>query len=130
MVQPFKAIALLAGVLAVPALAGEADVISAEALQSAPGVWRFTVTVKHADEGWEHYANRFEIVDEAGKVLGVRTLYHPHVDEQPFTRSLGGVSIPLTVEKVRVRAGDSVHDLGGAEVVVDLSALRADVAAD
>ena len=49
-----------------------------------------------------------------------RTLLHPHVDEQPFTRSLGGVAIPSDVSRVTVRAGDSVHKYGGHEVLVDL----------
>jgi hypothetical protein len=52
--------------------------------------------------------------------LGTRVLYHPHVDEQPFTRSLGGVRIPAEVTSVILRAHDSVHGAGGREVVVEL----------
>jgi len=52
-----------------------------------------------------------------------RTLLHPHVDEQPFTRSQSGIAIPAGVDQVRVRAHDLVHGFGGREVVVDLTAV-------
>jgi hypothetical protein len=71
-----------------------------------------------ADEGWEHYANSFEVLGPEGAVLGKRVLRHPHVDEQPFTRALEDVRIPADVERVRVRAGDSKHGTGGEEVEV------------
>ena len=100
--------------------AGEADVVKAEAKHGANGLWRFSVTVQHADEGWSHYANRFEILDMDGKVLGTRVLLHPHEHEQPFTRSLDGVAIADSVEQVRIRAGDSVHETGGKEIVLTL----------
>jgi hypothetical protein len=103
-----------------PAGAGEADVVGVEARQSADGTWRFDVTVRHADEGWDHYADRWEVVAPDGTVLGVRELAHPHVTEQPFTRSLGGVAVPDGVGRVTVRARDSVHGYGGAERSLEL----------
>ncbi len=103
------------------AIAGEADALKVKAVRdSSDDSWRFTVTVQHADEGWDHYADRWEVLDPDGRLLGTRTLLHPHVEEQPFTRSLGGVFIPETVTSVTVRAGDSVHDFGGAEITVEL----------
>lgn len=48
--------------------------------------------------------------------MAVRELAHPHVHEQPFTRSLDGVEIPEGVEKVTIRAHDSVHEYGGEEI--------------
>ena len=56
-----------------------------------------------------------------GSILGSRVLYHPHVNEQPFTRSLSGVQIPLTIKQVTVRAKDSVHGYGGTEKQVELA---------
>ena len=53
--------------------------------------------------------------------LATRVLRHPHVNEQPFTRQLAGVEIPAGLERVRIRAHDSVHADGGAEVVVELT---------
>ncbi len=103
-----------------PALAGEADVVSAEAAQESDGTWRFRVTVRHGDEGWDHYADRWQVETLEGRVLGTRVLLHPHEHEQPFTRSLGGVVIPPEVDKVLIRAHDSVHGDGGATVTVKL----------
>jgi hypothetical protein len=106
------------------ALAGKADVIAADATCGpAPAgrpasVCSFSVTVRHADGGWEHFANRWDVVDSDGKVVASRVLRHPHVDEQPFERSLGNVRVPHTTKFVRVRANDSVHGAGGAEVEV------------
>jgi hypothetical protein len=110
MLRPLTiALALAAG----PALAGEAEVVSAQAGRQADG-WRFEATVRHADEGWDHYADAWRVEGPDGEVLGTRELLHPHVEEQPFTRSLSGVAIPEGVSRVRVRARDSVHGWGEA----------------
>jgi hypothetical protein len=102
------------------AWAGEADVVDVEVSRSGDGTWHFDVTVRHADTGWDHYADAFEVVAPDGTVLGTRTLLHPHVDEQPFTRSLSGVEIPAGIGEVTVRAHDSVDAYGGAELTVAL----------
>lgn len=112
---------LLAGALALAAVAaraGEADVVGAEAREIGDGVYRFQVTVRHADEGWDHYANAWEVVAPDGTVLATRVLAHPHVNEQPFTRNLSSVVIPDGIESVHVRARDSVHGHGGREAEV------------
>lgn len=105
---------------AVAAQSGEADVLNVAVTPEGPGVYRFDVTIRHADEGWDHYADRFEVVAPDGTVLGTRTLFHPHVNEQPFTRSLSGVAVPEGISRVSVRAHDSVHKGGGGEIMVDL----------
>lgn len=99
--------------------AGEADVVGAIA-QRAGDSWRFDVTVRHADTGWDHYADRWDVLAPDGTVLARRTLYHPHVDEQPFTRSLDNVHIPADVSTVTIRAHDKVHGLGGSEFTLTL----------
>ena len=101
------------------ALGGEASVVSAKATKSGAS-WRFDVTVRHGDEGWEHYADAWRVVAPDGTVLGTRTLYHPHVDEQPFTRSLAGVAVPPGIDAVTIEAHDSVHGWGGETVKVEL----------
>ena len=117
----FGAAALMAMLLAPgAALAGEADVVGVEVSKQGDGRFRFDVTVRHADEGWGHYADRWDVVGPDGEVLGSRELAHPHVNEQPFTRSLSGVEIPGNAEKVTIRAHDKVHGLGGAEMTVDV----------
>ncbi len=103
-----------------PALAGLADVLKVEARSSGDDSWSFDVTVEHADAGWDHYADAWRVVGPAGIVYGTRTLFHPHVGEQPFTRSLSGIEIPEDVPAVTVEAHDSVHGWGGVSVEVIL----------
>ena len=98
--------------------AGEADVVEVDIKKTGGDTYFFKVTVKHADEGWDHYANKWAVVAPDDTVLGTRTLYHPHVDEQPFTRSLSDVKIPASITEVTVRAHDSVHKYGGETVKV------------
>lgn len=105
--------------LASAAVAGEVDVLKVDVKHSGGENFRFSVTVEHADEGWDHYADAWEVVGEDGTIYGKRVLAHPHVDEQPFTRS-GSTTIPAGVKTVIVRAHDSVHKLGGVEMKVDL----------
>lgn len=93
---------------AAPAFAGDAVITDAKAVKSGD-TWRFSVTIAHGDTGWDHYADAWRVVDAKGKVLGTRILHHPHVDEQPFTRSLGGVSVPEAMTSVWIEARDSVH---------------------
>jgi len=103
-----------------PAFAGEADVVAAQAMPEGDGTWRFQVTVRHDDAGWDHYADAYEILDPEGGLLGRRVLLHPHVDEQPFTRSISGVHIPAGLKRVRIRAHDKVHGWGGRELTLEL----------
>lgn len=100
--------------------AGKADVVAAAAARQPDGSTVFVVTIRHADEGWEHFADRYEVVGPDGKVIATRVLAHPHEDEQPFTRELSGVHIPAGVTEVTVRAHDNRHGLGGREVKVHL----------
>ncbi|MDZ7708387.1 MAG: hypothetical protein U5J97_10960 [Trueperaceae bacterium] len=91
------------------------------------GTYRFSVTVRHRDEGWDHYADVWEVYDpESGEVLGTRELAHPHDTEQPFTRSLSSVRIPGGVRLVAVRAACNVHGFGGREVALDLDTEEGD----
>lgn len=103
-----------------PIFAGEADVLDVQVRNTGERVYKFDVTVLHKDTGWEHYANKWDVIDEKGEILGTRILHHPHVDEQPFTRSLSGVNIPKNIKKVVIRAHDSVHKYGGEVVSVQL----------
>ena len=100
--------------------AGEADVVKVDARKMGDNTYHFSVTVSHADTGWDHYANKWDVVGKDGTVYGTRVLYHPHVDEQPFTRSLPGVVIPAGVKTVTVRAHDTVHKYGGKVFSLDL----------
>ena len=112
---------VIAGCLiAFSAVAGEADVEKVRISKERVGIYRFDVTVRHADAGWKHYADKWDVVAPGGKILGTRVLLHPHELEQPFTRSLSGVRIPRGVSRVTVRAHDKVHGYGGEVVTVEV----------
>ena len=101
------------------AVAGQASIIDVSVTNNN-GSFRFDVTLEYADSGWDHYADGWEVVSPAGDVLGKRVLAHPHVNEQPFTRSLSGVQIPQNVKTVSIRAHDSVHGYNKEMFEVDL----------
>jgi len=118
----------LAGLLALSVLAGLVQVAAADAPKvldatvevQANGLYAFSVTVVHAEDGWSHYVDRWEVVDDSGKVLGSRTLYHPHEKNVPFTRSLANVAAPIGARQVTIRAHCSVDGYGDSELVVEL----------
>lgn len=103
------------------AAAGDANVTGVIVKRQGPGgAYRITVSVRHGDTGWQHYADRWEVVAPDGTVLGTRVLLHPHVREQPFTRSLGGVKIPEPIKRVTIRAHAKPHGYGGKTKMVDV----------
>ncbi len=99
--------------VAAGATAGCADVI-AGSIQWSGDTATVSATVRSADTGWDKYADRWEVRAEDGTVLGERILTHPHETEQPFTRSLAGVSIPAGANSVVIAAHDSVAGWCGA----------------
>ncbi|WP_439155374.1 hypothetical protein [Yoonia sp.] len=85
--------------LASPVLADPAQVLSVVVSGD-----RFDVTLLHPDSGWDHYTDGWEVLDTDGNRLGFRELFHPHVNEQPFTRSQSGITVPAGATVVHVRA--------------------------
>lgn len=107
---------------------GNADVVFVRAVQNSNRTWTFYVTVSHPDSGWEDYADGWNVTLEDGTVLKpdpsspfTRLLLHPHVDEQPFTRSQGNIAIPEDATTVIVQAHDLMDGFGGQEVTLDLT---------
>ena len=98
-------------ILASSALAGPPTVLDAKAERQGD-TWRFSVTLTHSDEGWDHYADGWGVYDADENELGYRVLAHPHVNEMPFTRSLSGVEIPADMTEVIIKPRDSVHGVG------------------
>lgn len=106
------------------ARAGSTSVLDATATANADGTYSFSATLAHKDEGWSHYANKWEVVTPDGRVIGTRTLFHPHVDEQPFTRSLARVEVPIGITEVIIRGYDNVHGAGDRTFTVKLPPRR------
>lgn len=103
-------IALLTASTFITTTAAHADapVIENVKTQKLGSTWSFDVTLSHGDTGWDDYANGWRVLDSDGNELGVRKLAHPHVNEQPFTRSLSGVRIPSGSQEVGIQASDSI----------------------
>ncbi|MBU0861041.1 MAG: hypothetical protein KKI16_03590 [Alphaproteobacteria bacterium] len=113
MMRPFAVLCLLAP----PALADTAQIMGMEAT-STGAAWQIDVTLAHPDTGWDHYADGWRIEDSAGTVLATRTLMHPHVNEQPFTRGLT-VAEPLPT-RIFVRVSCNVDGWAESAAPFDL----------
>lgn len=101
------------------ALAGDVEVVATH-FQQQGSSWTVDATLRHGDTGWEHYTDAWRVVTEKGEVLGTRTLYHPHENEQPFTRNLGNLLIPKGLNLVFVEAHDKVHGWSAQRIRIDL----------
>lgn len=97
------------------------DVIAVDPQQAEDGTWRFSVTISSPYDTPQRYADAWRVLGPADEELGVRALTHDHANEQPFTRSLSGVEIPVEVTEVRVQGRDLLNGWGGASVVVSLA---------
>jgi hypothetical protein len=106
-------------VMALPLWAGQAQVENATARKTGT-TWTFEVTIRHDDTGWDHYADGWAVLTPSGEQIGYRKLHHPHENEQPFTRSLSGVTVPDGLSEVLIRAHDSVHGWSDATFTVRL----------
>ncbi|MEM6588493.1 MAG: hypothetical protein AAF641_08610 [Pseudomonadota bacterium] len=111
---------LFAALFATQSVAHDAKVVEVR-VEQAGMLWNFHVTVEHGDTGWDHYADGWEVQDADGNRLAYRKLLHPHVNEQPFTRSLSGVAVPDGTEAVFVRAHCSESGWSSSRMKVDLS---------
>jgi len=94
------------------------QVLAVEFVQMGPAVFNVSATIRSVDVADVSYADAWEIRTRDGEVLGVRVLTHPHANEQPFTRSLSGVEIPVEIAEVEVAAQDSAHGFCGEGLVV------------
>ena len=98
-----------------------AQVEFVKAVEGANNSWTFYVTVRHNDEGWNHYANIWEVIDpDSEEAFAERVLAHPHETEQPFVRSQSRIVFSEDQRFVVVRAKCQLHGFEGKTVLVDL----------
>ena len=67
---------------------------------------------KFGDTGWDHFSDAWRILDTDGNQLAIRELIHPHVEEQPLTRSLSGVELPAGTTEVRIQVRETQSGWG------------------
>lgn len=111
---------LITGLVFLSSISAAGEVSILEVSTECPASCTFSVTLEHSDQGWNHYANQWDVVTLDGKLLKSRVLHHPHDNEQPFTRSLSGVQIPDGINKVKIRARDSKHGYSSQEFIVEI----------
>lgn len=119
---------LISLALVSPVYAGDVVIIAADLKHQGNNIWSLNVTLKHDDTGWDHYADNWRLVDAKGNILGDRVLYHPHVNEQPFTRSLNAIQIPESAMKqgdtLYIDAHDKVHGWTKKRLSLDLNQVK------
>ncbi|WP_371061008.1 hypothetical protein [Rhodosalinus sp. 5P4] len=113
---------LIAATAALAATAAAADPAVIEGARAGPdgAGWRVSVTLRHGDTGWDDYADGWRVIGPSGEVLATRELLHPHVTEQPFTRSLAGITLPEGVTELRIESSTSVTGWGGELYLLEL----------
>ncbi len=95
--------------------ANEANILDVDVKNEGNDRYTFHVTVQHEDKGWDHYADRWEILTPEGEIVAIRILRHPHIKEQPFTRGLPFVPVSKDINEVTIRAHCSVDGFEGIE---------------
>lgn len=115
-----KYLIIIGLLLTTSAFANDVEIVKV-VLTKQSGTWRADVTLNHADTGWEHYADAWRLVDEKGSEIGKRTLYHPHVNEQPFTRSLSDLYIDDDKKIIFIEAHDKKHGWSPNKVKIDMN---------
>ncbi len=114
-------IALALALICAPSMSFAADPEVVDVVLEKTGMtWRMDVTLRHPDTGWDHFADGWEVLDAQGNRLGYRKLMHPHVDEQPFTRSLSSLVVPDGTREVFLRVHCSQKGWSEERVRVEL----------
>lgn len=112
---------ILTTAAALPAAAGEADVV-AVAVERHPGtedMFDFRVTVLSNDRDAGYYADAIEILGPDGAVLSRYELQRPQT-EQPFTHELGDMRVPVGIQRVTVRVHHKPRGYDGQTVSIQL----------
>jgi hypothetical protein len=97
------------------------DVVDVKVRQARDGkLFDFDVTLSSPYDTNKRYADAFRVGNGKGLTFGERVLLHDHKDEQPFTRDLYDVDIPLGVKEVVVQGRDQKFGYGGKTLTVKL----------
>ena len=105
--------------------AKEVEITKVE-LESTKSTWTVQVTLSHDDQGYDHYANGWRIVDAKKNILASQELYHPHDSKKPFTDSKTNITIPRGTKIIFVEAQAKPHGWSKQRVQIDLSKVKGD----
>ena len=108
----YKLILSIPLLVAAQVAAADPPSINSVRVSKEGGLYKFDVTISHNDTGWDHFSDAWRILDADGNQLAIRELIHPHVDEQPLTRSLSGVELPAGTTEVGIQARDTQSGWG------------------
>ena len=97
------------------------DVLGAVSEQNDDGTWTFAVTISSPYDAPDQYADAWRVLGADGTEYGFRLLTHDHANEQPFTRSQSGITIPDDVTTVTVEGRDLVNGWGGVSIEHELA---------
>ena len=117
----FYSIAISTALFIQQSFASETFIENVVATADGQGRYRFEVTLAHGDKSWDHYADVWQIETLQGEVLAQRVLLHPHISEQPFTRSLAGVQLPQGTAQVLISAGCTVDGINSQRYILQLA---------
>jgi len=104
--------------------ANDINILAAAIIHQSHGEYLVNVKLEHHDTGWQHYADEWRLVDNEGNILGTRVLQHPHVHEQPFTRSLSNVKLSSELQAVFIEAHDKVQGWTKIRLMIDLTKMQ------
>ncbi|MGD8485504.1 MAG: hypothetical protein PVH07_02585 [Chloroflexota bacterium] len=96
------------------------DVLAVELRPLGDRSYDVAVTISSPYDTPARYADGWRVLDPQGNELGSHTLLHDHANEQPFTRTQRGLSIPAGIDQVTVGARDLAYGYGGTTVTVDV----------
>ncbi|WP_025273208.1 hypothetical protein [Haloglycomyces albus] len=84
------------------------------------GRFTVTVTVSSPYDSSERWADAVRVLDSEHEPLHVHEFDHPHPTEQPFTRSIPDVGIPIDVTEIHLQARDSSNGWSPTTFDIDL----------
>lgn len=96
------------------------DVVDVRVQVRGANSFDFEATVSSPYDTAKRYADAFRVMSLDGVPYGERKLLHDHAGEQPFTRELNDVNIPVGVRAVIVQARDQQYGYGGKTLQVEL----------
>ena len=94
------------------------SIVKVRVTERTAGKFDFDVTVSSPYDTPQRYADAIRVTAPSGAVLGERLLDHDHASEQPFTRTVSGVTVPVGIKMIVVQGRDQKNGYGGKSLEV------------